>query len=126
MRNASLLRNKIENLVVPLMCIVDYFGQRFVAMSPIPASINSLVYGSDTDGLVFRNDRGEAEQMAIQIAKVLNLRVVAEGVETRRQRRLLEDLGCDEIQGFLFSSPLGPAETSALLLKQSRTARATC
>lgn len=28
-RNLTLLRNKIENLVVPLACIVDYFGLRF-------------------------------------------------------------------------------------------------
>lgn len=60
-RNASLLRNRIENLVVPLSCIVDYFGQRFEAISLIPASINSLVYGSDTDGQVFCNEDKEAE-----------------------------------------------------------------
>ena len=40
----------------------------------IPASINSLVYGSDTDGLVFRNEDPEAEKMAMKIASVLNLR----------------------------------------------------
>ena len=64
-RNAALLRNKIENLVVPLSCIVDYFGQRFVAQSLVPASINSLAYGSDTDGLIFRNQDREAEAMAM-------------------------------------------------------------
>ena len=63
-RNAALLRNKVENLVVPLSCIVDYFGTRFLAMSLIPASINSLAYGSDTDGLVFRNEEKEAEKLA--------------------------------------------------------------
>ena len=30
----------------------------------IPASINSLVYGSDTDGLIFKNEDEEAVQMA--------------------------------------------------------------
>jgi EAL domain-containing protein (putative c-di-GMP-specific phosphodiesterase class I) len=49
------------------------------------------------------------------MAKVLRLRVVVEGVETEQQRDCLEELGCDEIQGFLFSVPL-PAETMALLL----------
>jgi EAL domain-containing protein (putative c-di-GMP-specific phosphodiesterase class I) len=61
----------------------------------------------------------------IAMAKVLDLRVVAEGVETRRQRRLLEELGCDEIQGFLFSSPLDASATAALLLKQPRPQRKT-
>ena len=63
-RNGAILRNKIENLVVPLSCIVDFFGQRYLAMSLIPVSINSIVYGSDTDGLVFKNEDKEAEMMA--------------------------------------------------------------
>ena len=72
-RNASLLRNKFENLIVPLSCIVDYFGQRFEAISMVPASINSLVYGSDTDGLIFKDEDPEAVQMATRIARALNL-----------------------------------------------------
>ena len=74
MRNSSLLRNKVENLVVPLCCIVDYFGLRFEAMSIIPASINSLAYGSDTNGLLFKDDDREAEQMAMEIGRLLNLK----------------------------------------------------
>ena len=73
-RNAAILRNKIENLVVPLACIVDYFGQRFEAQSLVPASINSLVYGSDTDGVIFKNTDKEAERMAMKIGSALNLR----------------------------------------------------
>ena len=73
-RNGSLLRNKVENLVVPLSCVVDYFGLRFEAISIIPASINSLAYGSDTDGLVFKDNDKAAEQMAEQIGKLLNLK----------------------------------------------------
>ena len=73
-RNGSLLRNKVDNLVVPLTCIVDYFGLRFEAMSIIPASINSLAYGSDTDGLIFKDSDKDAEQMAEQIGKLLNLK----------------------------------------------------
>ena len=39
----------------------------------------------------------------VAMAHGLNLKVVAEGVETNEQMRLVEEWGCDEVQGFLFS-----------------------
>lgn len=41
-----------------------------------------------------------------QMARTLELRVVAEGVETEAQRDVLVALGCDELQGFLFAKPM--------------------
>ncbi len=45
----------------------------------------------------------------VSLAQASGLRLVAEGVETPRQAQVLRELGCDELQGFLFSRPL-PAE----------------
>jgi EAL domain-containing protein (putative c-di-GMP-specific phosphodiesterase class I) len=45
----------------------------------------------------------------VSLAHSLKLNVVAEGVETEEQSRLLRLLNCDEMQGFLFSEPV-PAE----------------
>ena len=45
----------------------------------------------------------------INLAHSMTLKVVAEGVETEEQSRLLRLLRCDEMQGFLFSKPV-PAE----------------
>ena len=42
----------------------------------------------------------------IKLAHALGLRVVAEGVETVRQRDILLSLNCDELQGFLFARPM--------------------
>ena len=42
----------------------------------------------------------------IYLSKKLNMKSVAEGVETKEQWALLKDLGCDYVQGFLFSRPL--------------------
>jgi EAL domain-containing protein (putative c-di-GMP-specific phosphodiesterase class I) len=44
--------------------------------------------------------------LIINIAKSLKIPVVAEGVETEEQVRLLKELGCEIIQGYYFSEPL--------------------
>jgi EAL domain-containing protein (putative c-di-GMP-specific phosphodiesterase class I) len=49
----------------------------------------------------------------ISLGRTLDLRVVAEGIETEDQRRELKRLGCDRGQGYLFSKPL-PASELAL------------
>ena len=43
------------------------------------------------------------------MARDMNLRVIAVGVETEEQLEFLRSTGCQEVQGFLFSGPL-PAE----------------
>jgi len=54
----------------------------------------------------------------LQLAKALQMRVVAEGVEDQHQRRFLEEEGCDEIQGFWFSRPLRAGDFVKLLQTQ--------
>jgi EAL domain-containing protein (putative c-di-GMP-specific phosphodiesterase class I) len=40
------------------------------------------------------------------MGRALNIRVIAEGVETPEQLKFLKDHGCYEFQGYLFSRPL--------------------
>ncbi|HNE71473.1 MAG TPA: EAL domain-containing protein [Giesbergeria sp.] len=61
----------------------------------------------------------------VALAKALDKRVVAEGVETPEQAALLQGLGVDELQGYLFGKPQSAAELEALLAvtpQPSRTA----
>ena len=59
----------------------------------------------------------------VQLAHVLKLPVVAEGVESRRELRIVSDCGCDSVQGFLFSEPL-TAEQLEPWLKPDHKAQA--
>ena len=45
--------------------------------------------------------------------------VVAEGVETEEQYRLLKEMGCNVIQGYYFSKPLPPEEMDEMLLTKT-------
>lgn len=49
----------------------------------------------------------------IEMAHCLGLTVVAEGVEFEDQLRMLEELGCDHVQGFFLSRPVAPAAIAA-------------
>ncbi len=51
----------------------------------------------------------------IAMARNLDMKVLAEGVETKEQLRFMEAHGCDEVQGYYFSKPLPAAEIEPLL-----------
>jgi diguanylate cyclase (GGDEF)-like protein/PAS domain S-box-containing protein len=61
-------------------------------------------------------------QAVVNIAAALHMTTVAEGVETSAQRELLRELGCTEMQGYLFSAPKPGAEVKRLF---GATARGT-
>lgn len=56
-------------------------------------------------------------KLILDIAKNLNLRVVAEGVETDGQLTLLKEAGCDPVQRFCFSRPLSAEEFERSILR---------
>ncbi|MGY1742528.1 MULTISPECIES: putative bifunctional diguanylate cyclase/phosphodiesterase [unclassified Blastococcus] len=60
----------------------------------------------------------------IELGRTLGLEIVAEGVESEAQRRLLADGRCDLAQGYLFARPLEPADASLLLLASAARAGA--
>ncbi len=56
----------------------------------------------------------------VALAGSLNLRVLAEGVENKAQATILQEMGCNEIQGFLFSKPLPALEAEQFLSNKQR------
>jgi EAL domain-containing protein (putative c-di-GMP-specific phosphodiesterase class I) len=65
------------------------------------------------------NDDVSIIKSILSLASNLNLKVTAEGVETKTQADVLKSLNCDEIQGFYFSRPL-PAKDFYSLLKSGK------
>lgn len=55
----------------------------------------------------------------IGLARDLDMQTIAEGIETEEQRQILEELGCDSGQGYLFCKPLPAAEFLPRLLEHS-------
>jgi diguanylate cyclase (GGDEF)-like protein len=53
--------------------------------------------------------------MVISLAHALELKVIAEGVEKEAQAKILQDHGCEQMQGYLFSRPLPPESIDSLL-----------
>jgi EAL domain-containing protein (putative c-di-GMP-specific phosphodiesterase class I) len=56
-------------------------------------------------------------QSIISLAHSLRLEVIAEGVETEQQADALREMGCDLMQGYLFSKPVLFEQLAAMLPK---------
>jgi diguanylate cyclase (GGDEF)-like protein/PAS domain S-box-containing protein len=67
-------------------------------------------------------DRAIAEAIIVMAHK-LGYKVIAEGIETHGQRRLLLETGCDYGQGYLFSKAISPAEFESLFIYQASVER---
>jgi len=62
-------------------------------------------------------------QATIALAHGLSLVVIAEGVETEGQLAFLQAIGCDEVQGYLFSRAVPPDEMARLLSGETQLLR---
>ncbi|HEV8111059.1 MAG TPA: EAL domain-containing protein [Burkholderiales bacterium] len=96
---------------------VDDFGTGYCSLSYL-ARLPVDVLKIDRSFVVRMRDAGYPRNivaMIVSLAHTLGLKVIAEGVEDDEQVRLLRDLGCDQIQGYLVSRPVPPQEIEALL-----------
>ncbi|MDD5035635.1 MAG: EAL domain-containing protein [Methylococcaceae bacterium] len=126
----SMLIQDIENSILKLQAIremgvevaIDDFGTGYSSLSYIAKlPINSLkIDRAFIVNMTSNPDDLSIVSTVISLAHALNLRVIAEGVETVEQANLLRLLKCDELQGFLFS-PAVSAEQIEVFLREKKS-----
>jgi EAL domain-containing protein (putative c-di-GMP-specific phosphodiesterase class I) len=97
---------------------IDDFGTGYSSLAYLrkyPIDVIKIDKGF-VDGLDHDGSRGRAVVAAvIDLAHALGLTALAEGVETLHQLKVLRELGCDAVQGFLFARPLSAGAITDLV-----------
>ncbi len=113
--NAAVLNDLIAKLhMYGIRVAIDDFGSGYsslVLLRDIKADVlkidKAFIYKAEKDAV-----GKKILSSIIQLADTLNMQILAEGVETENQLNMLADLGCHEVQGYLFGKPV-PAQTFA-------------
>ncbi|MDO4197958.1 MAG: EAL domain-containing protein [Erysipelotrichaceae bacterium] len=100
---------------------LDDFGSGYSSLSSLNQfeldvmKIDKSIMSSDNPG----SDKS-ALAFAYQLAKIMNLKTVQEGVETTEEVDRAASLGCDYIQGYYFSKPLSQEDFEEYMLKNTK------
>ncbi len=109
------------NTSLAILQQLDQMGVR-ISIDDFGTGYSSLLYLKRLPASELKIDRGfvrdlmhDTEDAAIisaivALGRALNLRIVAEGVETQEQQQFLKQLGCSSLQGFLLGRPMPPDE----------------
>lgn len=118
MDNATFMESILRRLAgLELKIAIDDFGTGYSSLSYLKRLPISLVKIDKSFIQDLPNNINDAAicRAIIAMAQSLNLRVLAEGVETEEQMHFLQRENCDEMQGYLYSKPLSPEEISEMI-----------
>jgi diguanylate cyclase (GGDEF)-like protein len=128
----SMLMTRVESNAAKLDAIremgvsiaIDDFGTGYSSLQYIARlPLDTLkIDRSFVSGMTRNATDREIVSSVISLAHQLHLNVVAEGVDSSEQARLLRELDCDEVQGYLFSPPLPTERIETLLRSESGVA----
>jgi EAL domain-containing protein (putative c-di-GMP-specific phosphodiesterase class I) len=106
--------NKLSELGIKIS--IDDFGTGFSSLNYLKNLPIDYLKIDQTFIKDFNLQTNSAITKAIvTLAQSLNMKTIAEGVETEEQKKFLKELNCDEAQGYLFSKPLPKDEMGELL-----------
>jgi len=109
MENTEITQNTFRRLGdLGVHLSIDDFGTGYSSLAylrQLPAAELKIDRAFVTD-IEHSQDARSVVDAVIKLAHALSLRVVAEGVERVEQQMILTEMGCDELQGYLFSRPM--------------------
>ncbi|MBS4198174.1 EAL domain-containing protein [Bacillus sp. FJAT-49732] len=103
---------------IGVLISIDDFGKGYSSLYPLlQLPIDEIKIDRQFISDIHQNmKKSRLVQSILSMAKGLQLNVVAEGIETKDERNTLMSMGCDELQGYLFSRPITAEEIESLLL----------
>jgi len=119
MRNLAEASRQIDLLArLGIAFSIDYFGTGYSSLGQLDKlPVQSLkIDRSFVDRICISGGTYSIVNAIISVAHSLDLSVVAEGVESHEQWACLRHLGCDIVQGYLFSKPVPASEIAPILL----------
>lgn len=116
------IMNKLKTIGVKLA--IDDFGTGYSSLSHLkrfPVDVLKIDRSFVKDMQSDTSTEASIVKLILKLAQQLNVKVVAEGVETEVQYQQLRRWGCDYIQGFLFSRPVPANDFFAMINKENET-----
>jgi diguanylate cyclase (GGDEF)-like protein/PAS domain S-box-containing protein len=110
-----------ELVAMGMALALDDFGTGYSSLAYLKKfPISTLkIDRSFVIGLPYEENDCAIARAIVTMAQQLRQEIVAEGVETAEQMSFLRELGCDQLQGYLFSQPV-PAEEFAEMLREGK------
>ena len=117
---AEILDDIIDRLHgVGFKILMDDFGTGYSSLSMLKdVSVDTIKLDKS-----FVDDIGDPKgdivvSTIVSLGQLFNMRIVAEGVETKEQYEFLRDIFCDEIQGYYFSKPISSDEYRRMMISE--------
>lgn len=113
MENADEIESNLASLIeAGFQLAIDDFGTGYCSLAYLPRlQVATLKLDkSFTQGLATNQATTAIVRSVIGLGHELGIKITAEGVETPEQQAWLVQVGCDRLQGYLFSRPLPSAE----------------
>jgi len=108
---------KLQELNIKIA--IDDFGTGYSSLSYLKRfPVQTIkIDKSFVDDITINQSDLAISQSIIALAKAMNMSVVAEGVETKEQIKILSEIGCNIVQGYYYSKPISAKEVEKFFKK---------